>query len=231
MSDEQMPPNHDYSADAAAYVLGSLSPEEAQAFRAHMEGCVACRDEVQALRQVADALPIAAPQYSVPRGLRRRVLRQIHSEARAAARGRAPRPNRFLSAFPRPALVGGVAVVAALAIVGGIELASSGSGGTAVFRSSVGQAEVRVTDNHGVLVVKKLPHPSGGHIYEVWLQRGSAPPVPARALFGVTPKGSAVVKVPGNMSGVSAVLVTQEPDGGTLHPTGPAVIVTPVDAS
>jgi hypothetical protein len=44
----------------------------------------------------------------------------------------------------------------------------------------------------------------------------------------VRANGSAAVGVPGSLSGVSAVLVTQEPAGGTPAPTSAPVIVAPV---
>jgi anti-sigma factor RsiW len=37
---EQHAENRDCGADAAAYVLGALEPEEVEAFRAHMATCV-----------------------------------------------------------------------------------------------------------------------------------------------------------------------------------------------
>ena len=227
MSDERLPPSHDCNGDAAAYVLGSLSSEEAEAFRVHMEECVVCRDEVHALQGVADALPMAAPQYPVPRELRKRVLRQVHEEARAAAAssGRRSRLPRGWFVVPRPALALGVGVVIAAAVVIGIAAGSGGSS-CSTHVSSVGQARLQVCNGHGLLAVNALPQPKAGHIYEVWIQRGGAPPAPTKALFSVTAHGSADVGVPGDLSGASAVLVTQEPDGGSLRPTSPAVIVT-----
>jgi hypothetical protein len=59
----------------------------------------------------------------------------------------------------------------------------------------------------------------------MWVQHGNKAPVPTGTLFGVTASGSAAVGVPGNLSGVSAVLVTQEPAGGTLAPTSAPLIV------
>jgi anti-sigma factor RsiW len=234
MSDERMTPSHDCGGDAAAYVLGSLTPEETEAFRAHMEECVVCRDEVHALQGVADALPMAAPQYPVPRELRKRVLRQVHEEARERAGaagkrspGRARRPARGWVGVPRLVLALGVGVALAAAVVIGIVVGSSGSS-CSTHAASVGQAQLQVCSGRGLLAVNRLPQPRAGHIYQVWVEHGSAPPSPTKALFGVTANGSADVGVPGDLSGVSAVLVTQEPDGGTLHPTSPPVIVTPL---
>jgi len=57
------------------------------------------------------------------------------------------------------------------------------------------------------------------------VQRGSAPPVPTGTLFGVTSTGTAAVGVPGSLDGVSAVMVTQEPSGGSPAPTTAPLIV------
>ena len=47
------------------------------------------------------------------------------------------------------------------------------------------------------------------------------------ALFSPTSAGNAVVEVPGNLKGVSSVLVTPEPMGGSPHPTHAPVISVP----
>ncbi len=123
MSDER-----DCGADAAAFVLGALEPSEAEAFRRHMASCVVCRDEVASFQQVADVLPMSAPQYNVPRGLRRQVMRAVKAEPRAARQPeRSTRRSPARLSVPRPALAAAAAVLAALVIVGGIAL-GTGSG-------------------------------------------------------------------------------------------------------
>jgi anti-sigma-K factor RskA len=210
----------DCGGDAAAYVLGALEPDEAEKFRRHLEGCVVCRDEVNAFQHVADALPIAAPQHPVPRGLRRRVLNEVHADARAKAAGRKP---RFAFAG-RPAFAGGMVAVAAVCVAVVVALSSGGSS-TRVYRASVGNASLRVTGGRAELVVNRLPPAPAGRIYQVWVRRGNGAPSPTKALFGVTANGAADVGVPGNLAGVNMVLVTQEPAGGSLHPTSAPVIV------
>jgi anti-sigma-K factor RskA len=212
---------HDCGADAAAYVLGALEAEEAQAFRRHLESCAVCRDEVLALQQVADALPMAAPQQPVPRGLRRRVLRAVRADARlhsSAMRRRWQWPSLALG---RPTL----ALAAAAAIFAGVEIGTSGSGGTRVITASVGNAVVRVSGSHADLVVRHLPALAPGRVYEMWLQRGQQPPVSTHTLFNVTRNGTGEVGVPGSVKGVSRLMVTAEPAGGTLAPTTAPVIV------
>jgi hypothetical protein len=70
-----------------------------------------------------------------------------------------------------------------------------------------------------------MPQPAKGKIYEVWLKRGARGPAPTNALFSVSTAGSAAVRVPGDLHGVSEVLVTPEPPGGSAIPTHAPVIV------
>ena len=90
---------------------------------------------------------------------------------------------------------------------------------------SPGAAHLRISHNHAELVVARLPPPPAGRIYEVWLKRGSTSPAPTSALFSVTANGAATVDVPGNLRGVSQILVTQEPAGGSRVSTHRPLIV------
>jgi hypothetical protein len=219
--DDRMTTDRECGGDVAAYVLSALEPEEAEAFRRHMAACAICHDEVAALAAVAQTLPMAAPRLKPPRALRRRVMRAVRADAAAAVRRRrVPRA--------RPALASAVAVVAAAAaVVGGIELSSGGSA-TRVIQAQVigsaGSARLRLKDGTAELVVSHFPPPPPGRIYEVWLQRPGRLS-PANVLFDVTRAGTGDVAVPGDMHGVSALLVTPEPDGGSRAPTHTPVIV------
>ncbi len=220
--------------DGAAYVLGALETNEAETFRLHLSLCAACRDEVAALQRVTDALPMAAPQYRLPARLRRRVVRTVRAEAWRRNRGRGrPALAAILPRLPHAGrALAGAATVALAAVV--IAVAIIVSGGPAspkllqatVFNSS-GNAQLRVGGGRAVLLVRHLPAPAAGRIYELWLKRRSAAPAPTTALFSVNAGGAANVSVPGGVRGVSEVLVTAEPAGGSRVPTGPAVIVAP----
>jgi anti-sigma-K factor RskA len=222
-----MSDRHDCGGDAAAYVLGALDAAEAEAFRAHMATCIICRDEVAALQRVADALPMAAPQYEAPSGLRRRVLADVRAEPRGQPSAQRPRSPRIR--LPRPVLAGALAVVLALVVVGVVELASGGSSGVRVISAHVtaadASAQLRVAGGRAELVVRHFPAPPAGHIYEVWLQRGHSAPSPTKTLFSVTSSGAGNIGLPNSLNGVSAVLVTPEPAGGSLAPTHTPVIV------
>jgi anti-sigma-K factor RskA len=212
---------HRCGEDAAAYALGALDSAEAEAFRAHLADCAACQKELAEFEQITGALPESAAQYRVPKDLRRRVL----TEVRATPKAQQSRTARSW----RPALAWGGAFAAAAVIAVVLVVAlSSGGASTKTIQASTGSAELQVTGGRGDLVVRRLPQLPPGRIYEMWVQRGGATPTPTGTLFGVRANGSAAVGVPGSLSGVSAVLVTEEPAGGTLAPTSAPVIVAHV---
>jgi anti-sigma-K factor RskA len=217
---------HDCGSDAAAYVLGALEPDELKAFQEHLEQCAVCRDEVEAFGGVVQALPMAAPQLPPPRRLRRRLMRAIREEPKA----KGTRRRRRSLAWSSPRVVVAAVVAAAvvtLAVVAGIEL-SSGAGGRVIQARVAGVAgtvQLREAGGRWELIARRLSPPPPGHIYEVWLKAGRSAPTPASVLFSVGASGSADVGLPGALRGVSQVLVTPEPDGGSPVPTHNPVIV------
>jgi anti-sigma-K factor RskA len=231
------------SGDAAAYALGALEPGEAQDFRAHMENCAACRDDVAAFEGVTRGLPSASVQYATPKALRRRVMREVRGTPQdppargvaatqgAAPQGGAQRRRRRPILFPRRAFAAlGAAAAVTVAVVVGVELGSSGSGSSSrVIQAHVmgapGSAQLRIAGGRGELIVRDMPAPGPGRIYEVWLERGQSAPAPTNTLFSVSRAGSGDVGVGGSLNGVSEVLVTSEPAGGSRVPTRPPLIV------
>lgn len=223
-----------HTPDAAAYVLGALEEDELRDYRAHLDGCAQCRAEVAALQPVVDELPASVAPASAPDALRERILATVRSEAEllgAAGIGadrpaKAARPwyrrNDFALGVAAAASAGVAALVAVLIAVGGSSHAKVVPGeGLGIART----AKVSLTrrDGHSELVVRRMPQPALGRIYEVWLKRGTGEPKPTNALFSVTNHGSGAVDVP-NLHGVREVLVTSEPAGGSLHPTTEPVI-------
>jgi anti-sigma factor RsiW len=97
-----------YEADLSALVDGELAPEREAEVRAHLGGCAACSERVEALCDVDLALAsIAVPQ--VPADLRVRLAERIaredaDREARAASRPTraASRPTSGRPQAPRP---------------------------------------------------------------------------------------------------------------------------------
>ena len=234
-------PDHDRWADAVgAYLLGALPEDERAAFEAHLDGCAACRGDVEDLRVAADALPMSVQPVAPPPALKQRIMAVVNSEAEllAAAGERAdaapaPRaaPERrrrsFGSWFSRP----GLALACALALLvvgglGGVLLSGGEDTRTVVAQTASPGAEVRleVGDDGSTLVARNMPAPPQGRIYQVWLKRPGRDPEPTAVLWSTRTDGSADVAVPGSLDGVEAVLVTDEPEGGSDAPTKPPVI-------
>jgi len=232
-----------FREDAAAWVLGALPDDEARAFAAHLDGCPACRAEVEELRGAADALPTLVPSVAPPPELRDRIMAVVEAEAevlRAAgpaadrpARSRRPRWLAGLGGF-RPALAAAAVALLLAGLAGGFGLAQLGGGDDErTVRAQVtapgAQATLRVRDDGGGrLEVRGLPAPPEGRIYQVWLlPEGSETPRPTTSLFSVTSDGRAAAPVP-DVSGAQAVLVSDEPPGGSTAPTGSVVITAPL---
>jgi anti-sigma-K factor RskA len=217
--------------DAGAYVLGALSGPEEEAFRLHLAACEECRHEVDELESAAAALPLMAPVVQPPRALRRRVMSEIRADARARRRGTpspAPAWRSWLGLSPlaRGSLAGLLVLAIAVALTVGLS-AQSPTGGVyaAVIAWHPGSAVVKVDNGTAELLISGMPAPPSGKVYEVWLQRGDGEPAPTSALFDVNDAGKADVDVPGRLSGVSKVMVTAEPDGGSRVPTESPILV------
>ncbi|HEY3020248.1 MAG TPA: anti-sigma factor [Solirubrobacteraceae bacterium] len=227
--------DHDALRDAAgAWVLGALDEDEAWRFAAHLDVCAACRNEVERLRVAADVLPLAAPPAGPPRELKRRLMTIVEAEARERRRSEAPARaerlrDRLRVLSVRPALAAAAATLLLLAGVGvGLALRSGGQtevvalavdagkgrGATAQLVRSGDEAEVRVSH---------MPPPPDGRVYQVWLQRDGRAPEPD-AVFTVDREGRGSVGVIGDVEGADAVLVTDEPEGGSRVPTRQPVV-------
>lgn len=232
----------DELGQSAAYVLSALEHDEAELYRKHLDRCSACSAEVSRLQPVADSLPASAPRVFASRELRGRVMASVRSEAEllhaAGAGADRPPPARAGWRLRRPQVLTAAVAMGAGLLIGAVaidtgsrapatdvtsaQLASTPPGARAVLRQVGGRAE---------LLVAGVSQPPSGKIYEVWLARAGAAPMPTDALFGVSHSGSASVNVPGNLTGVRQVMVTAEPLGGSAHPTSSPIIVATLRAS
>lgn len=226
-------------ADAGAYVLGALEEHEVESYRAHLAICAECREEVAQLQGVTDSLAIAVPRAQAPAEMRARLMAVVSGEAELlrAAGHEADRPVRARSRW-RWRVLPALAATGALAVgvlIGALAINTGSGQQTRVIQAQVlapaghdATAALRKVDSHVQLQVTGMPAPALGRIYEVWLKRGSQPPEPTDALFSVTSQGNGTVGVPGDLRGVSTVMVTEEPAGGSLKPTHSPVIVASV---
>jgi hypothetical protein len=225
--------------DAGSYVLRAMPDGEWELYQEHLGRCPACAQKVAELRFVGDALLSGVPQLTAPAPVRDRVMAVVRAESElllAAGHGAdrpAPAPpprRRFSLLWLRPWPAAALASVALALGLGGGALLSSGGGGARTVAAKVAApgatASVRLSDGDGAkLVVAGMPAPADGRVYQVWLDRGGAStPQPTDALFSVSRTGHASVDVPGDLGGVKAVLVTDEPLGGSRIPTRAPVI-------
>ena len=214
-----------------AYVLDATDPEETELVRAHLEECPSCRELALRLGLVAGALPLSVELKETPARLRQRVLAAAQTGQQAPARPaptliRRPRTAnlkpRLRSAWTLPAVA--AAALIAFALGGGVGLGV----GRAVFggppASAVAQHSLagtgsmagsgaRVFDleqQHLTLIqFSGLPAPSQGRVYELWLIDARGHPQRG-AVFAPDPDGTKVILLAQNLTGVSALAVTDE---------------------
>jgi anti-sigma-K factor RskA len=231
----------EHSIDAGAWVLGALDEPEAARYRDHLRGCARCREEVTALRAAAVALPLATEQVAPSPALKSRIMRVVESEAQLlrasgpeADRVARKRRRRLLPSFSLRSLpaAGLAAVILAVGVAGGVLLSGDSAPQTRTVQARVGMAGasaiVRVTDGHAKLEVTGMRNPARGRVYQVWLKSGRGAPQPTDALFNVNVRGRGHVEVPGSVDGVDEILVTSEPQGGSVAPTTKPVITAAV---
>jgi anti-sigma-K factor RskA len=223
----------EHGIDAGAWVLGALDERAATAYEQHLRGCAECQAEVAKLRAPADALSLATDQVTPPPALKDRIMRVVESEAQLlrASGPEADRPpaRRERRWFLRPLPVAGLAAATlAVGVAGGVLLSGESTRTIqAQVAMSGAHATIRVTGDHAKLEVSGMRNPPAGHVYQVWLKRGSHAPEPTDALFTVL-HGHGHVDVPGSVKGVNLIMVTSEPSGGSAAPTSSPVITAPV---
>jgi len=226
--------------NVASYVLGALLEDEHERFATHLATCEQCRSDVAELQVAADALPLAAVQLVPPPELKDRIMAVVRPEgelrqAAEAPRREAPAPRRrrwkrpLVAVRPLPAAAA-AAVLIALGVAGGVLL--SGGDNTRTVEGQVliasapkARAALELSDDATKLTVSGMPPPPDGKVYQVWLKRPARNPEPTTALFRVDARGRADVEIQrGRLKGVDQVLVTAEPDGGSMAPTSDPVI-------
>ncbi len=222
--------------EAAAFALGALDAEQVDDFRAHLEGCKRCQEELRWLAPAVRALPAAVEQQSPPPELKVRLMAEVRADVAADAI-----PARSFGEWLRGVRLGGLtwkplaglaAVVLIVAAVAGYAV-GTGGGGVSPHTTESEQpngivAKVVTEGDRGELRlanVKQLPE---GKVLEAWVQRGNAVE-PVAALFAPDHAGNASTTIE-DMKGVSLVMVTREPAGGTKVPTTEPIVKVPLES-
>jgi anti-sigma-K factor RskA len=227
-----------YEDELAAYMLGSLEPEEAASFEDHLIRCERCQARERWLRTSVEILPSSVEQVEPPPALRERLMETVRLEAgvtqeAAPARGAERRSRAGLRAW-----LGSLSLRPATALAGVVVLLAAGVAGYAIGREGGGPNTTTIsvtgtptapqtagtlvrTGDRGVLRVSNLPQ-RPGRVYEVWLLQDKRP-VPA-ALFQVGKDGTGSAGIPAGLDRSTQVMISSEPGGGSSQPTTQPVL-------
>lgn len=218
------------SDEIAAFLLDALEPGEAAELERHLAGCEECRTELEWLRPAVQLLPESVERVEAPPELRESLMTQVRAEAKTGAKGTARLPRRERGLLRgwilRPAtgfaaLVLVVAAVAAFALSGG----DSGGGNTTTTftgRSPGVTAEMVSSGDSGTLHLANLHQLPSDKVLQAWVER-EGQVESAKTLFVPNQDGTASATID-DMEGVTTVMVTAEPRGGSTQPTSAPIV-------
>ncbi len=227
-----------HASQAAAWVLGTLSADEAERYAEHLELCATCRAEVARLQEAADALVDVAPRATPPSELRARVIAAVEAEAalfRAAEEGQQlPEPAGGRKRL-RALVLGGLAglcLVAVGVIVGGVLTSDERDAPVDTVAGSVtkegggprARAAVVFDGDTQRLVLNDLAAPPEGRVYQAWVVRRPSMPIPTGALFSIPRSADTEITLP-PLGDAERVIVTAEPARGSRTPTRPPLVI------
>jgi anti-sigma-K factor RskA len=247
---------HDqFADDLPLLAMGALQEDERAALEKHLEGCAACRRELEQLRGDTALLALSAAGPAPPRRARERLLKEIAKEPRA--------PKAAASRWTWTLIPWLATAVFALAAVFFFRQSDHLSQRVAELQSESAQQQTQLerarevvttltsTDALRVTLVAAQgpPQPQGKAIYvrdrsslvflasnmpalpaqkayELWLIPTNGAPIPA-GVFKPDAHGSATVIQPPLPAGVvaKAFAITIEPEQGSATPTMPIVMM------
>ncbi len=230
---------------SGAYALDALSPEEAEEFRRHLEGCQACRDEVRELQRAAARLG-GAEAAAPPPELKARILaaaERTPQEPPAHAVRRVPQAGAsvdqrrrwpvWLAAAAAAVVVAGGGVIGLQAMdeeeptlpVAVSQVFEADDARTATVRTeNGGKLTVGVSPSRNEMAVdaRDLPELDGDRVYQLWAVHGEE--IVNVGVLDDPDEGASM----GMPEEDTTVAVTVEPDGGSEQPTtDPIVQVDP----
>lgn len=223
------------STDAAGWVMGTLSREEADRFERHLGTCADCSLLVMRLREARELLRDAAADVAPPPEVRDSLMTTVRTEASLFDAAEAPpggdpvvRPMRRRLFIP---VAGAVALLAIGIVIGSSLTRGDGPGQAPTIRRFEGsvtnagggpraKAAIVVKADMARLVLTDVAAPPKGRVYQVWVVRRPSVATPTGSLFTVPRSGDTKVSLP-DLRGVERVIVSAEPPSGSRRPTPP----------
>lgn len=222
--------DHEQRREAlSAYLLGALNPGEMAELEEHLAECEECRTELAWLRPAAQVLPESVERVEPPPELRARVMAEVQGDAGEVG-ARSPAlsgagGSRRRSFLPRPAIaLAAVALIAAGVAAYMIGDGSSDDGTTTVVAGKAPGVTARMVSegDSGALHLANLRQLPRNQGLQAWVERGERVER-AGPLFEPHADGTAVAEID-DMRGVSTVMVTAEPRGGSAFPTSEPLV-------
>jgi Anti-sigma-K factor rskA/Putative zinc-finger len=167
--------------DIGAYLLGALSDDRRAALMAHLDGCPACRAELEELEGVARLLPLADPVRSAERPVPPPHLRDAIFHRIAHERRLQRRKSRTLAG-----LVAAAAAVMAIGIFAVATREDDQPTATVSFARSESSARLEYFP-WGTQIELSVADLPGEEVYGVWLEKPDGSRVPAGSFWA--PKG------------------------------------------
>jgi anti-sigma-K factor RskA len=210
--------------ELAAYLLGSLSSNDAQAMERHLDGCKVCREELRWLGPALEVLPESVEPLEPSPRLRERIMAEVQADRAPAEAGERAAPRTRRARFRTWALRPAIGLAATAVVAGGVAgYVVHGEGGG---QSIPPEPSTTLMLSHRMLELTNLSPPPADRTYEAWTKVGSR--VDPAGTFRPQPDGSARVLLPPAVDRASEVMVTLEPHGGSLQPTGKPLLRVPL---
>jgi anti-sigma-K factor RskA len=229
--------NADVHTLAGAYALDALPPEEARAFREHLDRCAACHEEVAELQATAAELGVSVAEQP-PAALRGRVLesarqtRQVPPVPAGPVAGSRQSRRRLLLAAAAAAVVLGAGGVLVGQALDDPDTPVARPGISAVIEAPDARADtVRLRGggqmtviksarlNRAVVISGRLPALPPDRVYQLWLVDRSGAARSAEVLIDPADPVAARARLVRGVRRDDQIAITREPAGGSEQPT------------
>jgi anti-sigma-K factor RskA len=217
------------------YALQTLPDAEALRIRSHVQGCDACRKQLEERKDALGNLALLIPGAEPPTGLEESIMRKIADTPQNPRHHAGSRTEAARVWGPVPAAIAAVLIVA-LGVGNIVQWHRAGApreaapglalivlAGQAGAPDAYGTVVLDPKDNGGVLAVRGLPRLDAGRVYQLWLMKGGERR--SCGVFGVSGDGygNLLLEVPKDFREFTGIGITIEPPGGSTLPSGPFV--------